>query len=102
LNQRPIPLIGTYHEGPLLQRDSYLLVDRDNIIITVLKKAEDNDDVILRCYESAKEATPATIRLPLWQREIKTYFGPCEIKTFRIPQDETKPVVECNFLEWPE
>jgi alpha-mannosidase len=102
LNQRPIPLIGTYHEGPLPQHDSYLSVDRDNIIITVLKKAEDNDDLILRCYESATEATLATIRLPLWQREIKAHFGPCEIKTFRIPQDETQPVVESNFLEWPE
>jgi alpha-mannosidase len=101
LNQRPITLIETYHEhGALPQCDSYLTIDQDNIIANVLKKAEDTDDLVLRCYETNKTSTHATIRLPRWNRTISATFGPCEIKTFRIPKDPALPIVETNLLEW--
>ena len=45
-------------------------------------------------------ATQATIRLPKWGRTIEARFGPCEIKTFRVPRDTATPVVETNLLEW--
>ncbi len=114
LNQPPITLIGTYHEqGFLPQRHSFVSVDRDNIVVTCIKKAEDNDDMILRCYEAHQVATRATIRLPGWnpgdaraspgpERAIEAQFGPCEIKTFRIPKDDQAPVIETNLLEWKE
>jgi len=54
---------------------------------------------VIRCYETNKVATRATIRLPLWERVIEASFGPCEIKTFRIPQDPSLPVVETNLIE---
>lgn len=99
LNQQPTALIGTYHpEGSLPQTGSFVQVDQPNINITVLKQAEDNEDLILRCYETAKMATGATITLPHWQRVIETRFDPCEIKTFRIPMDQG-PVIETNLTE---
>lgn len=102
LNQRPVVLLETYHPaGTLPQKDSYLVVDQENIVVSAIKQAEDNDDMILRCYETNKVVTHATIHLPKWNRVIQTTFNPCEIKTFRIPRDETKPVVETNLLEWP-
>jgi alpha-mannosidase len=101
LNQRPIVLIETYHEaGTLPQRDSYATVDRDNIIVSVVKQAEDTDDMIMRAYETTRVATHAVIRLPKWNRAIEAEFAPCEIKTWRIPRDETQPVVQTDFLEW--
>ncbi|MFC4599520.1 alpha-mannosidase [Cohnella hongkongensis] len=100
LNQRPISLIETYHEGKLPQRLSFLDVDRDNLVVSVLKQAEDGDDMIIRCYETNKQATEGTIRLPLWNREIKAKFGPCEIKTFLVPKDAALSVTETNLLEW--
>jgi len=75
-------------------------VDQENIIITVVKKMEDGDDVIVRCYETNKMATTATIHLPLWQRTVEAHFAPCEIKTFRMPGDGTRPVAETSMLEW--
>ena len=103
LNQPPLVLLATYHpEGRLPQSDTFLSVDQENIIASVLKKAEDNDDLILRCFETSKEATRATICLPKWQRAIEADFGPCEIKTFRIPKDHKLPVAETNLLEWDE
>lgn len=100
LNQRPTTLIESYHEGELPQKDSFLQVDQDNIIVSVVKKAEEGDDLIIRAYETTREATPAVIRLPRVNREITAQFGPCEIKTFRIPADPSLPVTETDLIEW--
>ncbi len=103
LNQPPVALFGTYHpDGRLPQKDSYVSVDQDNVVMSVVKKAEDGADLILRCYETGKIATHATICLPHWHRAIEADFGPCEIKTFRVPGDPAQPVVETNQLEWTE
>ncbi len=102
LNQKPIALLETYHEGPLPQTDSFLSVDKENVIVSVVKLAEDNDDLIVRAYETNRVQTTATITLPKWNRVIEAKFAPCEIKTFRVPADASKPVVETNLLEWTE
>jgi alpha-mannosidase len=99
LNQPPIALVETYHTGALLQADSYLSVDQANIVVSAIKQAEDGDDLVIRCYEAHKIATRATIALPRWGRQIEATFGPCEIKTFRVPRDAALPVVETNLLE---
>ena len=101
LNQRPVCLLGTYHpDGCLPLSDSYISVDADNIVISAVKMAEQGDDLIIRCVEVAQEAVHATIHLPQWQRVIQASFGPCEIKTMRIPKDPALPVQETNLLEW--
>ncbi|WP_052487001.1 alpha-mannosidase [Gordoniibacillus kamchatkensis] len=99
LNQRPTSIIETYHEGKLPQKASYISVDQDNIIVSSVKKAEEGNDLIVRCYETSKTATRATIRLPYADRVIEASFGPCEIKTFRVPEDADLPVTETNMLE---
>ncbi len=51
-------MIATYHDdGVLAQAASFGLVEPDNIVLSVIKRAEDNDDIIVRCYETAKQAT---------------------------------------------
>ncbi len=101
LNQRPVTVIETYHEhGQLPQHDSFITVDQDNVLVSAVKKAENNDDLIVRCYETTRVQTTATISLPHWNRTIQAVFAPCEIKTFRVPQDQTRPIVENNLLEW--
>ena len=103
LNQPPTAIIETYHpQGKLPQVASYLAVDQDNIVVSAVKRAEDSDDLIIRCYETAGVGTAATLRLPPWDRVIETAFGPCEIKTLRVPKDPAQPVVETNLLEWTE
>ncbi|WP_223591742.1 alpha-mannosidase [Neobacillus bataviensis] len=102
LNQKPVSIIETYHKGSLPQIDSFITVDVDNVIVSVVKKAEDNDDLIIRAYETANNGTTAVIQLPKWNRSIKAEFNPSEIKTFRIPRDSFKDVLETNLLEWVE
>jgi alpha-mannosidase len=50
------------HKGDLPNSYSFISVQPDNIIITVLKKAEDSNDTILRCYETSGKDTEATIQ----------------------------------------
>ncbi len=100
LNQRPVALVTTLHEGDMPRSASFLSVDHENLLVSVLKKAEDNDDLIVRVYETAGVTTSGTIRLEAWNCTIEATFGPCEIKTFRVPADASQPVVETNLLEW--
>ena len=93
-------MIETYHKGELPQTDSYVSVDADNVMVSAMKKAEDNDDLIIRAYETARTSTRAVIKLPKWNRTIEADFGPCEIKTFRIPKDASLPIAETNLIEW--
>lgn len=79
----------------------------ENIIVTCLKRAEDNDDFIIRAYECAGRATTATIALgfepagavendlleremegapsvTVSGRELRLAFQPYEIRTIRV------------------
>ncbi|HWI66087.1 MAG TPA: glycoside hydrolase family 38 C-terminal domain-containing protein [Symbiobacteriaceae bacterium] len=98
LNARPVAIVETYHEGPLPQSDSFLAVDRANIIVSAVKKAEEGDDLIVRAYETNGVATRATITV--FGRKITADFAKCEIKTFRVPVDAGAPATECNLIEW--
>jgi alpha-mannosidase len=103
LNQPPIAVIGTFHpDGALPQQQGFVAIEPATVVVTVLKQAEDGDDLILRAYESARTATQATIRLPAWGRTIEASFGPGEIKTLRVPRDSARPIVQVSMLEWEE
>jgi len=97
LNQRPIVLLGTYHDGSLPQSRATVEVTPENIVVGAVKLAEDNDDLIVRCYESSRVATEAELRVG--ERVIPLSFGACEIKTIRVPRDDSQPVMETNLLE---
>lgn len=99
LNQPPVALLTTFHRGPLPLSAAYAEADPPHVVISVVKQAEDGDDLILRCYETAKIAAEAAIRLPQWERTIHAHFAPCEIKTFRVPRDPSLPITETNLIE---
>ncbi len=99
LNQRPIALVTTFHAGDLPQSQSYASVDQENLVLSVVKKAEDGGDLVLRCYETAGSHTKGSIHLPFLKRTIQAEFGPCEIKTFRVPRDSALAVIEINLIE---
>ncbi len=101
-NQKPVVIIETYHEGTLPQRHSFLAVDVDNVIVEVVKRAEDDDDIVIRCREVHGLTTKATILFSSLKRDIKAEFRPYEIKTFKVPRDLSQPVVETNALECVE
>ena len=101
LNQRPFALIETFHDGPLPQRRSFASDGGGDVIVTVLKRAEDSDAVVVRTFESSGRPTRATIELPLVGRTIEAELGPSELKTFLVPRDPAEPAIETDLLEWP-
>ena len=102
LNQPPIAMFATFHaEGILSPSDSFLAVEPENIMVTVLKQAEDANGIVVRAFETSGAAAHAIIQLPKLGRVIDADFRANEIKTFLIPLDSAKPVIETNLLEWP-
>jgi alpha-mannosidase len=104
LNYQPVPFTAEKREGALSAEYSFFQVHPDNVIITAIKKAEDDDSLIVRFYEWAGKTTevklhvpPGTQRasdadlmekasasLPLENGVVTVHTGPFEIKTVRL------------------
>ncbi|MBI4242957.1 MAG: alpha-mannosidase [Planctomycetes bacterium] len=100
VNLRPITLVHHNHPGDLPQERYFIKIDRDNVIVSVLKQSEDNEDIILRCYETEGKTTLTEILLPVLKRSWKFTINPYEIKTFKIPVNSTGKIEEANLLEF--
>ena len=91
LNQPPFALIETYHDGPLPQRNSFADDGGGDVVVTVVKRAEDSDAWVVRAVETGGRAAGA--RIEILGTAIDAQFGPNEIKTF-VGEKET------DLLEW--
>ena len=99
INQRPIVLLESFHDGPLPQTGSFVAIEPEAVVAGAIKLAEDGDDLVVRAVETAGRAAPARIVLPAWDREVTFDIAPFEIRTFRIPRDPSQPVAETDLLE---
>ena len=94
----PVPVIYQgIHGGSRPAAASFLAVDAPNVVVSVLKQAEEGEAFILRAWETAGRQTTATIDLTLLGRKWTGRFRPLEIKTLRIPAKG--PIREVNILE---
>lgn len=104
LNTKLFARVEQPHSGNLAPNFSLANIDKENVIIEVIKKAEDSDDLIIRLYEYHNKRT--NIRLNLFKNitkcvecdlmekdlndvefnesEILFEIKPYEIKTFRV------------------
>ena len=73
-------------------------VNAPNGVVSVLKKSEDGEDLIVRCYETAGRATPATLNPGLVKRQWTGTFHPLGIKTLCVAPSGGE-VREVNVLE---
>jgi alpha-mannosidase len=95
----PLPLIYQgIHAGIRPPSGSFLSVDAPDVVVSVVKKAEEGDDLILRCYETAGRPTAASLDLGLVKRRWSGNFHPLEIKTLRVPLAGGE-IREVNLLE---
>lgn len=97
LNGPPVAFLEYNHAGFLPPSKSFMSIDKDNIIATVIKEAETGEGTIIRAYETQGAETEVNINL--FDRSWKTTFSPCEIKSFLVPRDKNIPVKEVNLLE---
>jgi alpha-mannosidase len=99
-----VPIIEPSHKGELPKVSSFVSVLPEDIILTVIKKAEDSDDTLLRLYETSGKDTKVTIRvaetlkgaketdllenetleIPVKDRTIEVPISKHEIKTLKI------------------
>ena len=87
----------THHDGTLPQSYSGVSVDRENIVISAIKSAEDGNGIIVRAVETEGNATEATVEIKALGASFTMRWNPQEIKTVRITADGT--VSECLIIE---
>lgn len=71
LNTPFITTVEEAHKGQLPSKLSLAKVDRDNVMIEVIKKAEDSDDLIIRMYEFHNKRSNVTLEFFKDIKEIK-------------------------------
>jgi alpha-mannosidase len=54
----------SHHQGTLPPQHSFLQLRADNVVLTAVKNAEDNDGMVLRFYEWAGKEGDVTVQLP--------------------------------------
>ena len=96
LNSPPIATVDRPHAGRLGTAISLARATPDNVLIEVVKQAEEGNAVIVRIYEAAGRDTSATLELPPLGMTHRFSIGHNEIKTFRI---EGETVGEVGLLE---
>lgn len=105
LGSAPRAMLESFHDGALPATGTFA-ADDGQVMITAVKGWEDGDpaapDLIVRAVETTGDAvTGARLVLPLVDRVVETDFRPYQLRTFRVPRDPARPVVEVDLLEWP-
>ena len=96
LNQPPIVVRETFHRGELPRTASQASVSCKNVLLNVIKPAEDGEGLIVRLSETANIPAHAQIDLPFANASFEADFKPLEIKTFRVDRSGAHPL---NLLE---
>jgi len=106
LNYRLLPVATVVHEGALPASHSFVQIEPRNVILSAVKKAEDDDAVVFRFYEFEGKGSQVRLRFPepatgavqanLMEKEEKTLsleangrevsvpIGPYEIGTVKV------------------
>ena len=102
-------MLESFHGGELGSEHSFVSDGAGGVLVTAVKGSEDpvtddgtgGADLIVRAVETRGEHTHARIALPLVDRVLEEDFPPYRIRTFRVPRDPARPVVEVDLVEWP-
>jgi alpha-mannosidase len=104
LNYKLLALPSQKHDGTFPGEHSFMQIAADNVVLTAIKKSEDDDSLVLRFYEWAGEERDVTLQLPPGTRSasetdlrerlivdlavhdnaVTVHTKPYEIKTLRV------------------
>jgi alpha-mannosidase len=99
LNQPAVWVIESPHRGTLPVEQSYCAIREGSVLISTIKRGEDDDGWIIRAVEAGGKKTQAEIDFTWLGLKGTFLFGPYEIKTIKI-SDRGKEITETNLLEW--
>ncbi|UCH35821.1 MAG: alpha-mannosidase [Armatimonadota bacterium] len=94
LNVPLITRLEPAHDGDWPASQSFLAAEPGNVVLSVLKQAEDGDDFILRLYETDGRDGEVTIGLPTEGASCTFPLGRFEINTIRCSLCDGKLVAE--------
>ena len=95
----PLVFHANQHKGELTSQNSFISTNLNNLSITVIKKAEESDGLVLRCVELHGHSARGTIVIKTLKRQFSFTIDTCEIKTFLVPLVLSEDVQEVNLLE---
>ena len=90
-------VIDDAHEGSLPLTYKLLEVSEKGVFMSVLKRSEKGDDLVLRLYEYHGENHKVNLKLPMLKVNTEIRIAPYEIKTIKI--SKKGEVKETNLLE---
>ena len=85
LVQPPVVIYETYHQGSLPPTGSYAASSAENVLIQVIKQAEDSSDILVRAYETNGVETECEISFLQYHTTVR--FAPHEVKTIQFSKD---------------
>ena len=96
-NTKLTSILENHHKGTLPLCYKGIDIDAENIVLSVLKKAEDGNGYVVRAYECIGRETVATIHVKeLGKHTVR--FTPYEVKTFYVASN--KAWEEVLFTEY--
>jgi alpha-mannosidase len=75
----------------------FAILDKKEVEISAIKKAEDNGDWIIRLFNSGSRKKSVMLKLPVFKLNSKLSFGPFEIKTLRL--NDRNELLEVDLME---
>jgi len=97
-----LPAIAWQHtsgSGALPKSASFITVKPDNVMLTGLKQAEDNDGLVLRVHEAEGKPATATIEFPLFKLREAWLTDGVEREQEKLKTDGKKITIDLKGLE---
>lgn len=86
-NNPLIAVVSQPHKGILSIKDSFLRIDRANVILSVIKQGEKGAGLIVRAYEIAGENCTAQLKLNSLGAKTATLVNLLEREPSKLPID---------------
>jgi alpha-mannosidase len=98
-NNRVITIDEANHTGSRPGEDSFIRTEAATSLVTVVKKAEDDDGLVMRMYEYAGCGDEVKIAITPVDKEVRITVGKYEIKTVKLEHGPHGRTVETDLLE---
>jgi len=96
-NEKPM-VLSFFPSGQGKTQVPFAAISGNAVQITAIKKAEDDDDLIVRLFEPTGQPRTTTLTVPMLGVKQRIRLGSFEIKTLRINK-ETGACSEVNLME---
>lgn len=98
-NNPVITIDESNHPGDRPGQDSFIRVESGSSLVTVVKKAEDDEGIVIRMVEYAGGRDEVKIAIAPLSKEVRIPVGKYEIKTVKLEHGPKGRTVETDMVE---